>query len=293
MRAFLARVPIRWVDLDAQGHVNNAAIVDYLQEARVEYLLSGPNAHLLGHGVIVVAHQVEYAGVVTFATEPLEIDLVVADVGASRFTLGYEVRQHGRRAVRARTLLCLFDFERGRPGRLAPGDRAAFAADARPLDPLPELEPWRVGERAHRHPVVVRWSDLDSYGHVNNTCFFNFLGEARVALTSALLPDAIRSSTQAPDRTWLVVRQDVTYVAQMNHRLEPFVVRTAIGRVGRTSVTLAAEVADPLDGAVLARATTVLVHGDAAGRPTPVPAELAGAVERWPAVAGRGRGAAR
>ena len=33
--------PLRWGDLDAQGHVNNAVVVDYLQEARVAFLLSG------------------------------------------------------------------------------------------------------------------------------------------------------------------------------------------------------------------------------------------------------------
>ena len=60
MSGFLARVPIRWVDLDAQGHVNNALVADYLQEARVAFLLSGSNAHLLGTSTVVVAHQVEF-----------------------------------------------------------------------------------------------------------------------------------------------------------------------------------------------------------------------------------------
>ena len=34
--------PLRWGDMDAQAHLNNAAFLDYLQEARVHYLLSGP-----------------------------------------------------------------------------------------------------------------------------------------------------------------------------------------------------------------------------------------------------------
>ncbi len=38
------RCPLRWGDMDAQGHLNNAAFVDYLQEARVDYLLGGPAA---------------------------------------------------------------------------------------------------------------------------------------------------------------------------------------------------------------------------------------------------------
>ena len=53
---------MRWGDMDAQGHINNAAYLDYLQEARVCYLLGGPPAlqNLLATGVLVVSHQVEY-----------------------------------------------------------------------------------------------------------------------------------------------------------------------------------------------------------------------------------------
>jgi len=36
-------VPLRWGDLDAQGHVNNARFIDYLQEARADFLLGGPH----------------------------------------------------------------------------------------------------------------------------------------------------------------------------------------------------------------------------------------------------------
>ena len=95
----VSRVPMRWVDLDAQGHVNNAVVADYLQEARVDWLLSGPQAHLLGTSTMVVAQQVEYLGPVVFELEPIEVELWVGSVGASRFTLGYRVRQAGREPV--------------------------------------------------------------------------------------------------------------------------------------------------------------------------------------------------
>ena len=42
MSRHVYRCPLRWGDMDAQGHVNNAAYLDYLQEARVDFLLSGP-----------------------------------------------------------------------------------------------------------------------------------------------------------------------------------------------------------------------------------------------------------
>jgi acyl-CoA thioester hydrolase len=68
--------------MDAQGHVNNAAYLDYLQEARVHFLLSGPPAmqELLDSGVLVVSHQVEYLKPVTFSDRPLTIELWVDGV---------------------------------------------------------------------------------------------------------------------------------------------------------------------------------------------------------------------
>ena len=118
--AAVVRVPLRWVDLDAQGHVNNAVIADYLQEARVRFLLEGDNAELLGNGTLVVGHQVEYLAPIEFSTEPVEVHLWVGQVGASRFTIGYEVLQNDRVTARARTVLCIYDFDAGRPRRMTP-----------------------------------------------------------------------------------------------------------------------------------------------------------------------------
>lgn len=282
--AAVVRVPLRWVDLDAQGHVNNALIADYLQEARVRFLLEGENAALLGHGTLVVGHQVEYLAPVEFRTDPVEVRLWVGNVGASRFTIGYEVVQDGVVAARARTVLCIFDFDAGRPRRMTPTERAWFVDRSSPLEPLRPLGKWRAGERAHATPLTVRWTDLDAYGHVNNVRFFDFVAEARVQMSSEADQAGNRMSAAAQaGYLWMVARQDVDYLAQLDHRLEPYQSRVAVAEIGRTSMTLVAEVTDPLAGTMHARARTVLVCGDRTGRPIPVPDELRRGLELWPA----------
>lgn len=279
---YTCRVPLRWVDLDAQGHVNNAVVADYLQEARVGWLLSGPNAHLLGSSTMVVSHHVEYLAPVLFDTRPVEVQLAVGIVGAARFALGYSVVQDGRLLARARSMLCLFDYDAGRPRRMTNAERAWFSAQSQALDPFASLGSWRVAERAHTYGFVVRWSDLDPYGHVNNVRVFDFVAEARIRMG----PDGSDTRMQLAAEqglTWMVARQDVDYLGQIAHRTEPYQVRSAIGRVGRTSVTIVAQVEDPVDGAVLARTNTVLVSGDASGRPVPLPADMLAAAQRWPA----------
>lgn len=282
--AAVVRVPLRWVDLDAQGHVNNAIVADYLQEARVRYLLEGDNAPLLGQGTLVVNHQVEYLAPVSFSDEPVEVRLWMGDVGASRFTIGYQVLQAGVLAARARTMLCIFDFDTGHPRRMTPEERNWFVDHSGPLEPMRDLGRWRPGPKAYCAPLAVRWSDLDSYGHVNNVRFFDFVAEARIRMSSDADAAGDRMSAAAEaGHLWMVVRQDVDYLAQLDHRLEPYETRVAVIDIGRTSMTLVAEVTDPLAGTVHARARTVLVCGDLSGRPVPVPDDLRHALETWPA----------
>ncbi|MFT4107983.1 acyl-CoA thioesterase [Propionicimonas sp.] len=283
MSGFVSRVPLRWVDLDAQGHVNNAVVADYLQEARVDWLLSGSNAHLLGSSTMVVSHQVEYLGPVSFGVDPVEVELRVGTVGAARFTLGYSVVQDGRELARARSVLCLYDYAAGRPRRMTSAERAWFVAQAEPLEPFGGLGDQRVGDRAHAYDVVVRWSDLDPYGHVNNVRVFDFVAEARIRMNPAEDGSTRMDAAAAAGLLWMVARQDVDYLGQISHRTEPYRVRSAIGRVGRTSVTIVAQVEDPQDGAVLTRTRTVLVCGDATGRPVPLPENMLAAAARWPA----------
>ncbi len=284
MSSFTASVGLRWVDLDAQGHVNNAVVVDYLQEARVEWLLSGPNAHLLGDSTMVVGHQVEYLGPIRFDTEPVSVHLSVGPVGASRFLLAYSVVQDGREVARGRSTLCLFDYRANRIRRMTGAERAWFAAQSEPIEPLRSLGRWQVGSAAFEHDFSVRWSDLDSYGHVNNVRVFDYIAEARVRMSPD--PDGPHGMAAAADdqMLWMVARQDVDYVGQILLRTAPYQVRTAIARVGRTSLTTIAEVVDPLDARVLARTRTVVVSGDSAGRPVPVPPIVLGSAELWPAI---------
>lgn len=126
--------PLRWGDMDAQGHLNNAAFLDYLQEARVSFLLGGPPAlqQLLSTGVLVVGHQVEYLRPVEFSDRPIGIDLWVDAVGGSRFVIGYDVFDGPALAARARTSAVPFDLATNRLRRLSVDERQLRLLSWRP-----------------------------------------------------------------------------------------------------------------------------------------------------------------
>ena len=252
------RCPLRWGDMDAQGHLNNAAFVDYLQEARVDYLLRGPAEMpaLLANGVLVVSHQIEYLRPVVYHPRGLDIELWVSAVGGSRFGLAYEVRDGGELAARARTAAVPFDLATNTLRRLSAGEREVLIGarrDTEPFAPLPAVPPGGAGFRS---PLPVRWSDLDSYGHVNNVKYFDYLQEARIHL----FVEALGWTESSGNEIWLV-RQDLDYRRPIDFRPEPYEVRTVILALGNRSVTLGAEIVDPATGVVFASARTVVVLG--------------------------------
>ena len=246
--------PMRWGDMDAQGHVNNAAYLDYLQEARVAFLLSGPPAlhQLLDSGTLVVSHQLEYLRPIIFSERPLIIDLWVDAIGGSRFSIGYQIYDGDNLAARARTGVVPFDLARNALRRLTTDERELLGQALSPAEPLRPLP--RVGVLAndHRYPLTVRWSDLDSYGHVNNVKYYDYIQEARINLVVSTLG-------WQPEDVWMVVRQDLEYLKPIDFRSEPYEVGTAVVALGSRSFTLAVEIRDPASRTVFATALTVVV----------------------------------
>lgn len=264
---FRYRCPLRWSDLDAQGHVNNALLIDYLQEARVAFLATNPESTLLRDGLVVVGHQIAYRRPVRYSAGGVEIELGTVALGGARYELGYRLMQDGKDVADARTVLCPFDFTTQRPVRLTPLDREFFGSHKADFEPLSAIAAPRLDGRGEPIETSVRWSDLDRYGHVNNAVVFDYLQQARIEATTRWDPSMARMGAGEGERMWLVAQQDVDYVSQIPHRVEPFVVLTAPVRLGRTSVILAAEMVDPESGTVFIRGRTALVSADGFGQP--------------------------
>ncbi len=115
--------------------------------------------------------------------------------------------------------------------------------------------------------VALRWSDMDALGHINNSEYLRYFEQARIEF----LADA--ASAGVPREAGLLVaRHEVDYRKPMPYRRAPVDVPTWIDRIGTTSFTFGHEVT--AEDVVYARARTVIVCIDDAGRPTPVPNAL-------------------
>ncbi|KQZ67534.1 acyl-CoA thioesterase [Nocardioides sp. Root151] len=257
--------PIRWADLDLLGHVNNVTYVDYLQEARIDMLLThapDSRANDLAEGVVVVSHDVKYTRPLTFRAEPVKIESWVSEIRAATFTMAYEVYDEtpeGRVVyLQATSVLTPFVFAEERPRRISADERATltrFLEDS-PLPPTAPLTPAPAVGGGH-YPLRVRFSDVDVYGHVNNVKYFEYFQEARIAYMMQIWEGVSEGTTRVP---MVLAQMNVTYKTPILFRPEAYDVRSRISHVGNSSFVVESEI---LDGErVLSRARVVMVTFD-------------------------------
>jgi acyl-CoA thioester hydrolase len=121
---FMHRETVRFRDVDALGHVNNAVFLTYLEEARIAFLVP------LGADVsnmILARVEIDFRAPLRMGDE-IEIGVRPANVGTKSFELEYEVRSGDAVAAEAKTVLVSFDYESGRSIELPESWREALAA---------------------------------------------------------------------------------------------------------------------------------------------------------------------
>jgi acyl-CoA thioester hydrolase len=121
---YVHRETVRFRDVDALGHVNNAVFLTYLEEARIGFLVpKGAEAA----GMILARVEIDFRAPLRTGDE-LEIGVRPAGVGTKSFELEYQVRTGETVAAEAKTVLVSFDYETGRSVEVPQAWREALAA---------------------------------------------------------------------------------------------------------------------------------------------------------------------
>ncbi|WP_346764732.1 acyl-CoA thioesterase [Rhodococcus sp. HNM0569] len=95
MAPFTATVQVRWGDSDRLGHVNNTMFLEYMQEARVQFLeyMAGQLGTAGAGGPFVVRRMdLEFLRPITDSSGPLAIEITVLHVGTSSYTLHHVIK---------------------------------------------------------------------------------------------------------------------------------------------------------------------------------------------------------
>src|SRR5688572_10047044 len=106
MSRFVHQAALRWSDMDAYGHVNNARFLTLYEEARVALFFIGAREMGLTSfedGIVIARHEVDYLRPVDYG-DAVRIEMWVDEVRPSRFTIAYELLDDGMIASRARSV---------------------------------------------------------------------------------------------------------------------------------------------------------------------------------------------
>jgi acyl-CoA thioester hydrolase len=125
MARFIFHCALRWSDLDAYGHVNNARVLTLYEEARVALMFTAAKAAGLQSfedGIVISRHEIDYLRPVDYG-DPVRIELWLESIKASTLTVAYELFDSESVASRARTVCVPFDLAAGRPRRVKDVER--------------------------------------------------------------------------------------------------------------------------------------------------------------------------
>lgn len=149
----VAPVEVRFRDLDAMGHVNNAVYLTYFEQARLAYWLALHPATVPGEGIaperigfVVARAECDYASPVRLG-ERLLVGCRAGDLGASSFVLEYRIVAAGgavdaevRLVASGRTVQVTWDWAAGRKTALSDDlKRRIEAFQAPPPKSLPRI----------------------------------------------------------------------------------------------------------------------------------------------------------
>ena len=93
---------VRWDDLDAFGHVNNATYLTYAQEAR--FVMTGM------FEMVVARAEVDFVAPIYDGNIFLDVDIWVKSIGTSSFILAYEIKNGDQVVAKITTVQVAVDM---------------------------------------------------------------------------------------------------------------------------------------------------------------------------------------
>jgi len=125
--AFVHRERVRFRDLDAMGHVNNAVFLTYIESARVAFLQQLGAVSLESMPIIVARIEIDFRAPVSLGEE-VEISVRATRFGEKSFDLGYVLRVDGHVVAEAKSVLVGYDYGTGQTIAIPDGWRERMAA---------------------------------------------------------------------------------------------------------------------------------------------------------------------
>ena len=121
------KIHVRWDDLDAFGHVNNASYLTFIQEVRADmtwYSRIAKGLKPMFKEMVVARAEVDYLLPIMEGGFELEVEIWVSKIGTYSFVLQYEMKSKAGLHAKAVTVQVAVDAESKRSRPLDDEERA-------------------------------------------------------------------------------------------------------------------------------------------------------------------------
>ena len=129
--AHVERIPIRWGDMDAMGHVNNTVYFRFMEQARISWFtaLVPEREAWTSTGIVIVNASCNYKRAMTYPGT-VEVKLYVGEPGGSSVPTYYELRIDGDPEPYAdgAAVVVFVDMKAQKPVRIPEGIRERLIA---------------------------------------------------------------------------------------------------------------------------------------------------------------------
>lgn len=126
-------IQVRWGDLDAMGHVNNAKYLTYMEQARIHYIndLGLWDGHNTRRGMIMARVELDYKFPLTLAGEVV-VYTRTSRLGNKSLDTEQQIVRYldgeARVAAAAKITLVVYDYDRGQSAPIPDRWREVFIA---------------------------------------------------------------------------------------------------------------------------------------------------------------------
>lgn len=120
------RIEVRFRDIDSFGHVNNAVIATFIEQARVRYLRDVVGVDPVGKMPLILGMiKIDYLSPI-FLADDVEVGSRIDWIGNSSISMSH-LLQADRELARSSSVLVAYDYQAGRPMPVPDAWRVAFA----------------------------------------------------------------------------------------------------------------------------------------------------------------------
>ena len=128
MSMYATEIDVRFRDIDAMGHVNNAVYATYVEQARTEYFRDVLDADLSRVSTVLASISFDFRRPVELTDGAVAVELDVAELGRSSVTMSHELRVDEELVAEGEATLVSLDPDSGEPAPIPPAFREGMAS---------------------------------------------------------------------------------------------------------------------------------------------------------------------